>query len=544
MRKISVFIVFVIACLILGGCSKSYIVTFETNGADEIKEVEIKKGEKLTLPTVYKEGYSFDGWYLDTQFNKKYDNKEIDEDITLYAKWKPKAFIVQFVDYDEALIEEMSFEFNDELTFPQDPEREGYKFIEWDNDVDRVTSDLIIKAKYEIESYTVIFNDYENNEISKQTIEYGKSANAPDAPERNGYEFYGWSKDFDNITSDLTINPEYSVIEYNIVYHYHDDTISHFPNKFTINDENKLKPYENDDLVIMEWYLDSDLKEKVTTIPKGTIGDIKVYGKKSIPFTIDYELNGGSWTWTSSTIPDANNGIDSYSNLAQIFMADFYIYLRDNNLLASNKVSNSLHKTNWIDFKKNYDDPVAIYNHTTTNTAQTNDGYSQFFYTSASGNKQTGEVTSISGGFLGTEPYKTKYANLVNHISLLLINKYSESYFWDGPSGKTLFGFVLDGYFYGTQGIGDGLFAQLRSLIPNTNIKYNNNAKAVETTYASFQIYLGRELNLVSPIKDGYVFGGWYDNDQCSGDSLWKLDENIDEVPKLYAKWISISDLK
>ena len=39
--------------------------------------------------------------------------------------------------------------------------------------------------------------------------------------------------------------------------------------------------------------------------------------------------------------------------------------------------------------------------------------------------------------------------------------RYTSNYFWDGPSGKSLAGFVLDGYFYGTQGAGTGAFKRL-----------------------------------------------------------------------------------
>ena len=51
------------------------------------------------------------------------------------------------------------------------------------------------------------------------------------------------------------------------------------------------------------------------------------YEGKTILNEVDFELNGGAWSWTAGTISDAAKGIDAVSNLPEIFMADFYAYL-------------------------------------------------------------------------------------------------------------------------------------------------------------------------------------------------------------------------
>jgi len=58
-------------------------------------------------------------------------------------------------------------------------------------------------------TYTVIFVDYNGTELKKETVESGKSATAPADPTRDGYFFIGWDKEFDNITSDLTVTATY-----------------------------------------------------------------------------------------------------------------------------------------------------------------------------------------------------------------------------------------------------------------------------------------------------------------------------------------------
>lgn len=59
-------------------------------------------------------------------------------------------------------------------------------------------------------SCTVIFKDYDGTVIKTENINYGESANAPDAPQRDGYIFLNWDKTFDNVTSDLVVTAQYT----------------------------------------------------------------------------------------------------------------------------------------------------------------------------------------------------------------------------------------------------------------------------------------------------------------------------------------------
>lgn len=58
-------------------------------------------------------------------------------------------------------------------------------------------------------SYTVTFVDYDGTVLSEQKVEEGKAAVAPENPSHEGFEFIKWSPDFDKITSDLVVNAAY-----------------------------------------------------------------------------------------------------------------------------------------------------------------------------------------------------------------------------------------------------------------------------------------------------------------------------------------------
>ncbi|MEE1005728.1 MAG: InlB B-repeat-containing protein [Acutalibacteraceae bacterium] len=65
-------------------------VTFATNGADEIEPMVGYVGDKLTLPTITREGYEFEGWYLysaDSSLPYPIDFFP-SFDLTLFAKWR------------------------------------------------------------------------------------------------------------------------------------------------------------------------------------------------------------------------------------------------------------------------------------------------------------------------------------------------------------------------------------------------------------------------------------------------------------------------
>lgn len=62
-----------------------------------------------------------------------------------------------------------------------------------------------------VQTYTVTFKDYDGTVLSTQTVQRGKAAVAPVDPIRSGYVFIGWDKEFDNITSDLMVTAKYEV---------------------------------------------------------------------------------------------------------------------------------------------------------------------------------------------------------------------------------------------------------------------------------------------------------------------------------------------
>ncbi|MBO4562707.1 MAG: InlB B-repeat-containing protein [Clostridia bacterium] len=107
------------------------------------------------------------------------------------------------------------------------PERQGdaqysYTFTGWSPEITPVTGDVTYTAVFEgtLNTFTVTFVDWQGGVIAQQQVEYGGAATAPAAPERTGYNFTGWDKDFTNVTGDLTVTAQYAPVTHTLTVSY------------------------------------------------------------------------------------------------------------------------------------------------------------------------------------------------------------------------------------------------------------------------------------------------------------------------------------
>lgn len=100
---------------------------------------------------------------------------------------------VTFTDWDGTVLQTSTVAYGKSAQPPASPTRDGYSFQGWSDSYYNVTSDKTIQALYKINTYTVNFYDYNNKLITSEKAEYLQSVTPPtevNVPE--GYEFYGW----------------------------------------------------------------------------------------------------------------------------------------------------------------------------------------------------------------------------------------------------------------------------------------------------------------------------------------------------------------
>ena len=119
-----------------------------------------------------------------------------------------------------------------------DPEKTGYTFDGWYLDEAEapfsfdttITSDITLKAKWNINKYTVTFNSYGGTPVPPaQEVEYGHTATKPADPTLKGYTFAFWylgedeqnatAYDFDTpVTENITLTAKWNINKYTVAF--------------------------------------------------------------------------------------------------------------------------------------------------------------------------------------------------------------------------------------------------------------------------------------------------------------------------------------
>ena len=149
---------------------------------DEYKVVEnIKKGQTVDSPKApTKEGYTFEGWYLD---DEKFDfDNEIKSKIVLKARFTINKYNVAFVNtFAETKTE--TVEWNKKVSKPADPTAYGYTFTGWYSNYELynfdtpVKEDLTLTAGWYRDTVVYTVNHYKMNDDG----EYEKEASDKDS---------------------------------------------------------------------------------------------------------------------------------------------------------------------------------------------------------------------------------------------------------------------------------------------------------------------------------------------------------------------------
>ncbi|MGI6211122.1 MAG: InlB B-repeat-containing protein [Anaerovoracaceae bacterium] len=86
----------------------SVSVSFDSNGGSAVATQSIKKGSKADKPAdPTRDGYYFMGWYSDSELTTPFDfnSTSIENDTTLYAKWKKKSGNQEEQDQDDTILD-------------------------------------------------------------------------------------------------------------------------------------------------------------------------------------------------------------------------------------------------------------------------------------------------------------------------------------------------------------------------------------------------------------------------------------------------------
>ena len=218
-----------------------YTITFNSNDGTSVESQNVNAGEKLTEPTPAptKEGFTFDGWYEDSTFSKKFDfNTPITDNMTLYAKWTENKYTLTFDANGGSGTMTPVTDLTGEYTLPANEftAPSGKQFKGWS-----LTTDGAIVTKVDMTENRTVYAIWENIPVVTYTVsfaanggtgtmadvtgisgEYTLPANGFTAPA--GKQFKAWSVggvekvvgDKITVTANTTVTAVWEAVEYNV----------------------------------------------------------------------------------------------------------------------------------------------------------------------------------------------------------------------------------------------------------------------------------------------------------------------------------------
>ena len=194
----------------------------------------------VTLPTLEKDGFVFDGWYDGDDFENTIVNTSGKVgNLTVYAKWVGRVYnVVYNLDGGENDASNPStFVFGSESIALKTPKKHGYTFVGW-TDVDNntitvintsVKGDIVLMANWVETEYSVVYNLDGGVCDNRTKFVYSDCPFALNDAQKEGYNFVGWytldgenNKTYvESITDvgDIVLYAEYTKIE-NVLFEY------------------------------------------------------------------------------------------------------------------------------------------------------------------------------------------------------------------------------------------------------------------------------------------------------------------------------------
>ncbi len=296
------------------------------------------ESDDIMLPTPARNGYRFMGWYLHSDFSGDVQTtipKGSLDDRTFYAKWY-REYSISYNDNGGTMPTSYPTKYVSEeaLELPI-PTKNNNGFVAWFETSNfsgtpyllipkNTTGDKVFYAKW-LPSLSITYNlnGGENPEDApKNFTEESLDVTLP-TPTRKGYNFSGWyrepsflgsiiTKISNGTKENQTFYARWSPISYKITYNLNGGSNpGGIKLDYTIedNDISLLSP-TRDGGVFAGWYTDVSFSHSITTIKKGSIGDISLYAK---------------WTLTSYTIKLNTTGGSSLSDITYNIDTDNYI---------------------------------------------------------------------------------------------------------------------------------------------------------------------------------------------------------------------------
>ena len=561
------------------------------------------ESESITLVDPSKTGYTFAGWYSDSDLSQVADTTIATGsigDLEFYAKWNAIVYSVDYVLYEGVNGDNpTSYTIEDEITLCA-ATRDGYSFGGWftdnafENAIDKIalgsTGNMTLYAKWYYTG-TVSFVTNGGSAIEPITQEYGTVLVAPEDPVREHYTFVGWYSDealqneyvFSTMPDiDFTLYAKWEAVEYSITYVLNGGENGLNPDVYTVESAFDFAEATKTGYTFVAWYTLPDFTSApVSSIVAGTFGNMTLYANYSInSYTISFDSAGGSeiasitQEYDTAVSAPANPSRNGYgfngwlTEEGEAFVFDkipaYDVALTADWELIEYTITYNLNGGVNASANPAY---YTIEDETVTFAAPTRRGYT--FEGWFADSEYAVEITSVPAGSYGVIEVEAKWAIIVYDITYYnvdgLENPNPGTYTVEDvvsfaevfKLGHTFGGFFKeDGFVTPVTGIAEGSIGDVAVYAKYTVNTYNVWLDGKDEADYTVSFDLGGASGSIAsqhiigdtaleypaiPQRSGYLFGGWYQSEDCTGNA-YDFTSSVRSDITLYAKWIEISN--
>lgn len=322
-------------------------------------------------------------------------------------------------------------------------------------------------------------------------------------PVKEGYKFLGWytKADFsgdpveklEELTGKVKLYAKWEAIDYDITYELDGgENDPDNPDKYNIAElPLTLKDPVKEGYNFLGWFDNADFAGDPLEQLDGVSGDITLYAKwEETEYTITYETNGGAFVYPTK------------QEMIEAFLRDFYDFVSPEESLSD--FMHGVGKTSGYDGTWHSSHKAKIY--AGARPTEVNEDY-----------------------FISSAKYMEKWLPFFDMMDEF-VNVNPDQHFY---GAGTYTGLIrLQQYIIGTKPSAMWTDEDML-MMPDPLIQY----APISVFTASTE-----DFDLPVPHRDGFVFGGWFDNPAFDGEKISKVAEGTKENLTLYARWLTTID--
>ncbi|MCG8700515.1 MAG: InlB B-repeat-containing protein [Bacteroidales bacterium] len=292
---------------------ETFVITYHLDGGTNSMENpgSYTINDELIFGRAMKSGYNFEGWFSDAAFTNVVKGIDLGSsgDMEIWAKFTARDYKVVFMPnggLGEMTDQEIAYNSTSNLK-PNTFTMMGHRFAGWKTEPDgnsalyadgaevSLSRTLTLFAHWVVGEYDITFepNGGLGNMAAQRMKFQTEGMLNTNAFNRKGYEFLGWNTKADGtgiafsdgdifamFFEGITLYAQWKAEKYNITYHLEGGINSASnPASYSINDDVTLADATKQGFTFCGWYSDPGYTNLVTSINKGSTGDVKLWAK-------------------------------------------------------------------------------------------------------------------------------------------------------------------------------------------------------------------------------------------------------------------------